>query len=103
MIVIFLFAIFGMITWMFNPNYNELTYEKVVYETKLYAKEVMNRDYRKKRPSIHTGETTLEPPVGLRPSREKKFAKAKSNTESSSSDDPKQLDGPTATPLDLAF
>lgn len=69
-IVIFLAAIFGMITWMFNPNYNELTYEKAVYETKLYAKEIMNRD-SKKRPRVHPVDATLEPPVALRPKKDK--------------------------------
>ncbi|MEM6320038.1 MAG: DNA translocase FtsK 4TM domain-containing protein [Bacteroidota bacterium] len=70
MILLFIFAIFGMVTWMFNPNYNELTYEKAVYETKLYAKEMMNGGY-KKRPPVNP-DVALSPPVGLRPNNAKK-------------------------------
>ncbi len=51
MVILFIFAIAGMITWMFNPNYNELTYKKAVYETKLYINEIVNGRYRKRRPT----------------------------------------------------
>ncbi len=46
-IVIFLASIFGIVTWMFNPNYNELTMEKAIHETKLYTKEMLNGGVRK--------------------------------------------------------
>jgi len=46
-LVIFAAAIFGMVTWMFNPNYNELTMEKAINETKLYTKEMLNGGVRK--------------------------------------------------------
>ena len=99
MIVIFLFAIFGIITWMFNPNYNELTYEKAVYETKLYAKELMNGDVRR-RPSIDPSEVTLDPPVGLRPKKDKDgFSKPKSHRDQHASKDPKKLEGPKTPSL----
>ena len=91
MIVIFFFAIFGMITWMFNPNYNELTYEKVVYETKLFAKEIMNNDVRK-RPNINSSDATLEPAIGLRPKKDKQgFSKPKQNSNKNPSKDGKKL------------
>jgi len=92
MIVIFFFAIFGMVTWMFNPNYNELTYEKAVYETKLFAKEVMNRDVRK-RPSMNTADATLEPAIGLRPKKDKQgFSKPKQNSNRNTAKDDKKLE-----------
>lgn len=65
MIVLFLFAIFGIVTWMFNPNYNDLTYKKAVHETKLYAKEMLNG--RIPKPIRRKSDTTLSPPKGLRP------------------------------------
>jgi len=68
--VFFLFSIFGIITWMFNPNYDELTYEKAIYETKLYAKEMMNGGARKQRPSVNP-DVALAAPVGLRPKKDK--------------------------------
>jgi len=93
MIVIFLFAVLGMITWMFNPNYNELTYEKAVYETKLYAKEIMNKDVRR-RPSIDPSEATLEPPVGLRPKKDRPDSSKSNNQQQSKDGNKLALDAP---------
>lgn len=36
MIVLFFFIFIAIITWVFNPNYNELTFQKAVRETRSY-------------------------------------------------------------------
>lgn len=90
MIVLFLFAIFGILTWMFNPNYNELTYEKAVYETKLYAKEMMNGGIRK-RPTVNP-DVALNAPVGLRPNKSKGDIKSKVEKTIAGTSDKKDLE-----------
>ncbi len=80
-LVFFAFSIWGIITWMFNPNYDELTYEKAMYETKLYAKEMINGGVRKQSPSTNP-DVALAAPVGLRPQKDKNgFTTPKPNFE----------------------
>ena len=84
MIVLFLFAIAGMITWMFNPNYNELTYKKAINETKLYFNEILSGRYRK-RPAPATNSTNENPPA-LRSGMRRKQSDDKNAQEATKSD-----------------
>ena len=76
-VAIFVAAIFGLVTWMFNLNYEELTYEKAYKETKLYTKELLNGGLRK-RPQM-SPDVTLSKPEGLRPSSNHKNKNNKAN------------------------
>lgn len=70
MIVLIVFAVAGMVTWRFNPNYNDMTPEKALGETKDYIGSILNGRKKRQREGAATvaaqGETKVEPP-GLRP------------------------------------
>lgn len=58
MIVLIVFAVAGMITWRFNPNYNDMTPEKAIGETKDYIGSILNG--RKKRQRTGTAAASTE-------------------------------------------
>lgn len=58
MIVLIVFAVAGMITWRFNPNYNDMTPEKAIGETKDYIGSILNG--RKKRQRTGTATAASE-------------------------------------------
>lgn len=74
MIVFFLFLIAGTIIWQVNPNFNELTLQRAVYESRLYLNDWFSgRLYKRKK--------TEEQPATLRPGH--KAIKKEGATESS--------------------
>ncbi|MEZ5041555.1 MAG: DNA translocase FtsK [Saprospiraceae bacterium] len=70
MIVLIVFAIAGMITWRFNPNYNDMTPQKAMGETRDYISSILNG--RRRRPGAgssdikDTAATTALKPTGTR-------------------------------------
>ncbi len=46
MVLILILATVGLVTWNFNPNYSELTYEKAKEETKGWLSDSFNRRFR---------------------------------------------------------
>ena len=42
LIILFIFIGIGLLTWFLNPNYNELTFEGVVKETKYFFQELIS-------------------------------------------------------------
>lgn len=70
MIVLIIFAVAGMVTWRFNPNYNDMTPEKAIGETKDYIGSILNGRKKRQRAGTATapaqGETKEEAPA-LRP------------------------------------
>ena len=46
MLLMFFFIFIGLIVWFINPNFNELTPEKAVSETKHYMNDLVNRRYK---------------------------------------------------------
>ncbi len=75
MIVLFLFIFAGIIVWFVNPNFNELTPQQAVQETKLWFRDLFSRRYARNR--SRSVVPTTEPPadwgadgaVGGRPQR----------------------------------
>ena len=75
--VLFLAIFVGIIIWFVNPNFNELTPQKALYETKLWFSDILNRRYSsRKRPQPSTNpvastdgftEPTKRPPTTLKP------------------------------------
>ncbi len=61
MILLFIFSIAGMLTWMFNPNFQEMTWEKTVYDTKLFFKELWSGQLRRRKPTPSMATATLQP------------------------------------------
>lgn len=70
MIVLIIFAIAGMITWRFNPNYNDMTPEKAIGETKDYIGSLLNGRRRRQRaaaPATTSNQPAKESAPALRP------------------------------------
>lgn len=69
--LLFLSVFAGIIIWMVNPNFNELTYDKAVYETKLWFNDIFNRRYstRRKKPTTSNVGTveTVQPKSKIPP------------------------------------
>ena len=84
MIVLFLFIIVSMVVWYMNPNFNEMTPQKAVGETKDYLSDILTgrRWKRERQKKAREQQPTLRP--GLRPSN----GKAASAKSSSTSDEP---------------
>ena len=61
MILLFIFSIAGMLTWMFNPNFQEMTWEKTVYDTKLFFKELWSGQLRRRKPTPSMATAALQP------------------------------------------
>ena len=60
---LFFISVFaGMVIWMVNPNFNELTWRKALYETKLWFRDIFSRRYRTGRKK-----NGADKPVTLRP------------------------------------
>lgn len=57
MIVLIVFAVAGMITWRFNPNYNDMTPEKAIGETKDYIGSILNGRKKRQRTGTATAST----------------------------------------------
>lgn len=49
MIVLLLFTLFALVTWVFNPNFNEMTPSTVAYDVKTTFSDLLNGTYFKKR------------------------------------------------------
>lgn len=49
MIVLFIFLSLGFIIWSVNPNFNDLTFRKAVYETKFWFRDLLNRRYHSRK------------------------------------------------------
>ncbi len=65
MFLLIILVIFGFVTWAFNPNYSELTYQDAVTHTKGFFSDMFNRRYRSERsrsasmqPAVATNGTT---------------------------------------------
>ena len=50
MIVLFIFSLFGILTWMFNPNLRDLTFMGAFQEVRLYLKELISGQFRRGKP-----------------------------------------------------
>ena len=74
LVILFLFMLIGIIVWAFNPNFNEMTPQRAVYETKMYVNDVLSgrlkkREERKKqmqqtaalRPGMNYSKEVIEP------------------------------------------
>ena len=62
MVVLFVFILAGVIVWIFNPNFNELTFRKAVYEAKLYINDwISGKLYKRKRQPAKEASTGLRP------------------------------------------
>lgn len=48
LIFLFLFLFIGVIVWHFNPNFNELTFERAWYETKLWLSDFFSKRYQQR-------------------------------------------------------
>ncbi|MCU0346336.1 MAG: DNA translocase FtsK [Saprospiraceae bacterium] len=48
--VLFLAIFVGIIVWFVNPNFNELTPQKALHETKLWFRDIFNRRYTGRKP-----------------------------------------------------
>lgn len=76
MIVLFLFIIAGTIIWQVNPNFNELTLQRALRETRLYIDDwVTGRLYRRKKPK--------QQPASLRPGHQRVSQENKTSTNQS--------------------
>ena len=71
MIVLFLFIFIGIIVWFVNPNFNELTPRKALYETKLWFNDLLSRRYTRRKPAGTPATATTPKPahVPLKPLR----------------------------------
>ena len=54
MILLFIFSLAGIFTWIFNPNFQDMTWSKVVQETKFFFQELWNGQLRRRKPSMAT-------------------------------------------------
>ncbi|HEB62374.1 MAG TPA: DNA translocase FtsK, partial [Bacteroidetes bacterium] len=72
-ILLFLFLLAMFIIWVFNPNFNELTFEKVIRETKEYFSNLLSGRRPKKRSFATTQNTdSIKPLTTLRPNQRNK-------------------------------
>ncbi len=91
LIVLFLFLAVGTIIWTFNPNFNELTFQKAIQEIQLYFNDLLStRTNRRKKNQPPLTTTDKIPPKTLRPS-EKKEAQVPSPEEKNPIDANNQL------------
>ena len=67
MIVLFLFIFIGIIVWVVNPNFNELTPQKAWYETKLWFNDILNRRYGRRKSSQPTPSVAVPSPPRQQP------------------------------------
>lgn len=63
MIFLFIFGVFAMVTWMFNPNYRDMTLKKAIRETRSYFADLFAG---RRRP-----DQEVVPPSVLRPAKAK--------------------------------
>ncbi|MBR9921077.1 MAG: DNA translocase FtsK [Bacteroidetes bacterium] len=54
--VLFLFLLVGLIVWVLNPNFNDLTFDKAVKETRYKVEEIISGRGRRKKPVTATAE-----------------------------------------------
>ena len=66
--LLFISVFAGIIIWMVNPNFNELTYDKAIYEIKLWFQDIFNRRYSTRRkPSPPANLEALRPKSKIPP------------------------------------
>ena len=69
--VLFFFLLIGLIVWVLNPNFNDLTFEKAVNETRYKVEDFVRGRGRRKPPAPETpvtAESTAQKPIStLRP------------------------------------
>ncbi|MEY4904380.1 MAG: hypothetical protein RLZZ292_2195 [Bacteroidota bacterium] len=80
MFLLIILVVFGFITWAFNPNYSELTYQDAVTHTKGFFSDMFNRRYRSDRsrsaamqPAVATNGTNTGKGNGQRPAVSKAY------------------------------
>ena len=96
MILLFLFSIIGILTWMFNPNFSEMTFGRIWYDSKLYIREWYGRLFTKRKPINKMA------PAALQPS--KKFNKGKgSGGKKNTKDNSAKVAAPVERGSQLAF
>jgi len=54
MILLFIFSLAGIFTWIFNPNFQDMTWSKAIQETKFFFQELWNGQLRRRKPSMAT-------------------------------------------------
>ncbi len=58
--LLFVSVFAGIIIWMVNPNFDDLTFEKAIYDTKLWFKDIFNRRYSTRRRPTSSNVGTIE-------------------------------------------
>ena len=75
MVLLFVFLIGIFVVWIFNPNFNELTFSKAVYEVKQYFSDLLGGRRPKRRTSNATTNAPIKSLPPLKPTFKEEYAK----------------------------
>jgi len=70
MILLFIFSIAGILTWMFNPNFSELTFGRIWYESKLYIRELYGSLFTKRKSMSNVAPAALKPSTNFKKNKD---------------------------------